>query len=214
MPDLTIKPVAAAGNKLILQDQAGGAVLTTADSGATAANVTLASTTTFPAGNVIWVNSVHKGDVASITTPITGTIQDMPDMTLTTPVPASSSSKYLVMANLAFGMNGDQTHIYTWLHRSISGGASGIVTGANADADGGSRTEAWGVSNAMFLGEQAITALQYLDSPSSTTAITYKLQWISGNTGPAYLNRSYRDSNSAANDGRATSSFTIMEIAG
>ena len=34
MPDLTIKPVAAAGNKLILQDQAGGAVLTTADSGA------------------------------------------------------------------------------------------------------------------------------------------------------------------------------------
>ena len=35
MADLTIKPVAAAGNKLILQDQAGGAVLTTADSGAT-----------------------------------------------------------------------------------------------------------------------------------------------------------------------------------
>ena len=41
MPDLTIKPVAAAGNKLILQDQAGGAVLTTTDSGATmSSNVT------------------------------------------------------------------------------------------------------------------------------------------------------------------------------
>jgi len=52
MPDLIIKPTNTSGNKLILQDQAGGAVLTTADSGATAANVTLASTTTFPAGKV------------------------------------------------------------------------------------------------------------------------------------------------------------------
>jgi hypothetical protein len=45
MADLTIKPVGAAGNKLILQDQAGGAVLTTADSGATIANATLNSPT-------------------------------------------------------------------------------------------------------------------------------------------------------------------------
>lgn len=47
MPDLIIKPKNQSGNKLILQDQAGGAVLTTADSGAT-----LASTTTFPTGMV------------------------------------------------------------------------------------------------------------------------------------------------------------------
>ena len=67
MPDLTIKPVAAAGNKLILQDQAGGAVLTTADAGATLGNSTqdnitrlgtvttgtLASSVTFPANHVI-----------------------------------------------------------------------------------------------------------------------------------------------------------------
>ena len=52
MPDLIIKPTATSGNKLILKDQAGGAVLTTADSGATAANVTLASTTVFPSGKV------------------------------------------------------------------------------------------------------------------------------------------------------------------
>ena len=45
MPDLIIKPKNQSGNKLILQDQAGGAVLTTADSGATAANVTLSNVT-------------------------------------------------------------------------------------------------------------------------------------------------------------------------
>ena len=45
MPDLTIKPVVGGSNKLILQDQAGGAVLTTAASGATIANATLPAPT-------------------------------------------------------------------------------------------------------------------------------------------------------------------------
>ena len=34
MPDLIIKPQATSGNKVILQDQAGGAVVTTLDGGA------------------------------------------------------------------------------------------------------------------------------------------------------------------------------------
>ena len=45
MPDLIIKPTATSGNKLILKDQAGGAVLTTADSGATLTNTTLTAPT-------------------------------------------------------------------------------------------------------------------------------------------------------------------------
>ena len=45
MPDLIIKPAAQSGNKVIIQDQAGGAVITTADSGATIANATLTSPT-------------------------------------------------------------------------------------------------------------------------------------------------------------------------
>jgi hypothetical protein len=40
MADLTIKPQAGSGNKVIIQDQAGGAVITTADSGATLGNST------------------------------------------------------------------------------------------------------------------------------------------------------------------------------
>ena len=70
MADLTIKPQAGNSNKLILQDQQGGAVLSTSTSGATIANATLNSPTlvtpalgtpasgvltnaTFPAGHVI-----------------------------------------------------------------------------------------------------------------------------------------------------------------
>ena len=39
MPDLTIKPNVGAGNKLIIQDQSGAPVLTTADSGAEITNI-------------------------------------------------------------------------------------------------------------------------------------------------------------------------------
>jgi len=39
MADLIIKPEATSGNKLILKDQAGGAVLTTADSGVEITNI-------------------------------------------------------------------------------------------------------------------------------------------------------------------------------
>ena len=43
MANLVLKPSTGAGNSVIVKDQAGGAVLTTADSGATIANATLAS---------------------------------------------------------------------------------------------------------------------------------------------------------------------------
>ena len=45
MADLIIKPATGDGNKLILQDKAGGAVLTTADSGATISGATIINTT-------------------------------------------------------------------------------------------------------------------------------------------------------------------------
>ena len=70
MPDLTIKPNSGSGNKVIIQDQAGGAVMTTADSGATIANATLTSP----------VINTPTGDVATIT----GT-QTLTNKTLTTP---------------------------------------------------------------------------------------------------------------------------------
>ena len=87
MPDLTIKPNAGSGNKIIIQDQAGGAVLTSADSGATIANATLTSPTlvtpalgtpasgvltnaTFPAGMVRQVKRFGMGIGANDSTDI------------------------------------------------------------------------------------------------------------------------------------------------
>jgi hypothetical protein len=60
MADLLIKPLTGAGNTVTIQDQAGGAILTSGNSGATIANATLTTPTiadmsnfTFPAGQII-----------------------------------------------------------------------------------------------------------------------------------------------------------------
>ena len=100
MPDLIIKPEATSGNKLILQDQAGGAVLTTADSGATIANATLTTPTiasmancTFPTGHPIQV----KGDTyapagaVTISTSSTRALSDNLQVEIT----CASTSNYL-----------------------------------------------------------------------------------------------------------------------
>ena len=52
----------------------------------------------------------------------------------------------------------------------------------------------------------------YLDSPSSTSALTYKLQWRD-ESGTIYLNRSVNDTDSAAGS-RTSSVITAMEVAG
>ena len=63
MANMIIRPATGTGNKVIVQDQAGAAVLTTADSGAAiesnvtnnagVATGTIASAVTFPAGHVL-----------------------------------------------------------------------------------------------------------------------------------------------------------------
>ena len=65
MGNLIIKGKGGAGNKLIIQDQAGGAVLTTADSGATIANSTL----TTPTLNTPTLNTPTIANMANCTFP-------------------------------------------------------------------------------------------------------------------------------------------------
>ena len=84
MPDLIIKPTNTSGNKVIIQDQAGGAVLTTADSGATfsGGNIGTVTAGTFEATigtsavvNVAYDSINTSGTVTSsdVTTQISGT---------------------------------------------------------------------------------------------------------------------------------------------
>ena len=92
-------------------------------------------------------------------------------------------------------------------------GSTPIYVGDSA----GSRSQ---VTNAIRItddarGEMHPESATFLDSPSTTSATTYKVQWCQtygGSSDGFYLNRSQQDTDS--NDrGRAASSITVMEVA-
>jgi len=91
MADLLIKPEAGSGNKLILQDQAGNAVLTTADSGASISENSL------PAGTMIWIGEKRVTSTAasiSSATSWTKTGNGTASLDLDLTIPAATVAKF------------------------------------------------------------------------------------------------------------------------
>ena len=119
--------------------------------------------------------------------------------------PSSTSSKVLLVVNL-FGDN------------STAGQAGFVQLVRDSTAVGvgdaaGSRTRAT-TALSSYAGPNTIYAsgANFLDSPSTTSATTYKVQVrVTGGTG--YVNRSFSDTDASATI-RAVSSITAMEVAG
>ena len=55
--------------------------------------------------------------------------------------------------------------------------------------------------------------INYLDSPATTSSVTYKIQLAGYSTNGTYINRSYQWQNTSAYDGTPSSTITVMEIA-
>ena len=123
--------------------------------------------------------------------------------------PQRSDSKILVMVNLRCSMNqSDRWSSYILLRDSQ------ILFDGTAD---GSRTQSslWhinfeGTGNGNSIGDKNIT---FLDSPASTSALTYKLQVRVQSGATGYVNRSGNDAN-ADYAPRTSSSITVMEVSG
>ena len=60
---------------------------------------------------------------------------------------------------------------------------------------------------------KATPSMTFLDSPSSTSAVTYQLQWQAEGSGTIYLNRTQFDSTTGVVGGRSISTFTATEVA-
>ena len=155
-------------------------------------------------GQVIQTLTAAKTDVFSTTSQ---SFVDIPTMTITI-TPSSTSSKILFSWNLTYGINGDIAHAYVMAMR----GSTNLLV---ADDDGANRTEATHVLNlGAGSGAHPVVNGVFLDSPNTTSATVYKLQLKSSNGTAIYINRSGRDNNAAAYDGRGTSSMCVQEIAG
>jgi hypothetical protein len=208
MANMIIRPSSGTGNKVIVQDQAGAAVLTTADSGATVANAILASTTTFPAGHVLQVVNTTKTDTFSES--LSANVNSSQNAIQVSITPSSTSNKILILWSInASGYVGSGGHISVRVVR----GSTNVAVGDAA----GNRNRITSISvNASNSDRPTFNSGNLLDSPSTTSAITYGIRLDNNDNGTAtmYLNRSKNDTDSNVNIHRTASSITVMEIAG
>lgn len=166
-------------------------------------------TVTLPAGTggkVLQVLSATKTDTQSFAS--SATFSDISGLSITI-TPTNASSKFLIMWSVSAGNGTDGSHFYVRLQRNGTNLALGDAASNRSGASGM-------VINTGHAGQRLTNASTYLDSPATTSAITYKLvgtsNWTGGGT--SWVNRSTRDQNLAGYDGRDSSSITVMEIAG
>jgi hypothetical protein len=122
--------------------------------------------------------------------------------------PSATSSKILVMMDVVGG-SGNNISIFLRLMRNTTAIHVGTDVGNRIASTAGASDDPYDQFAMSMTGT-------VLDSPSSTSEVTYKVQMStegSGNTGTCFINRSGEDSNSNQG-GRYTSSITVMEIAG
>ena len=128
--------------------------------------------------------------------------------------PKSSSSKFLLLADLKIGYSNFRCAVFWKFVRTVSGVASyDLFIG---DSSGSRQRCTWGTeepsdsNNAIY--ELHTTTGMYLDTPNTTTTCSFKVMWrVLDET--AYLNRTGADS-SHTRYPRGASSLTVMEIAG
>ena len=161
-------------------------------------------------GGIIQVKSVTKTDSESLTSNSTETLIPGLEVTIT---PTRSDSKILIMltVQVVTGSSFAEQHII--LKRNAT---TPIACGDAA----GNRTRATFALGAPNTYDQDQTAygpgnlsMTHLDSPATTSAVTYGLYHRDPNTNPLYVNRSTNDGDDDAYC-RVASSITVMEISG
>ena len=122
--------------------------------------------------------------------------------------PSSASSKILLVAQLTVGANAAAQ----WGHFRFSGGNSTAYVGAAA----GNRTRAvfGGLNNQGDGFYLSAFSMVYVDSPATTSPVTYVVQGMTGTTNATtfYINRSQQDENSNR-QARGASSLLAIEVA-
>ena len=177
---------------LVLPDEAG-TVLTSAGVPASA----------MPAGSVLQVVSTTKTDAYSFL----GTdFADVPGLSVSI-TPISSASKILIISSVSGQGGVSASFLATRLVRNsteIAVGDAHTSGAARATSSSGYTQDGGGLLHLSMV---------HLDSPSTTSATTYKVQASSLHSGAAaYINRSQQDNSYTR--ARTTSSITVMEIAG
>ena len=154
-------------------------------------------------GKILQVVQTVKTDTTSYSN--ASSFADISGMSITI-TPSSTSNKILIIPDLALGSSDMSNYHLVWrlLRGSTAIGVSTSATTAQLTGTGGMHRGASG-ANAYFFGHSKM----FLDSPSTTSATTYKCQWSAYDNGATlYLNR--RGSNTVVG---GISTITAMEVA-
>ena len=153
------------------------------------------------AGKVLQVVSTTKTDTFTTTST---TFADVTGFSVAI-TPTATSSKILILCTMNWSGDNAAAAAYCKLLR----GSTDIFIGDAA----GSRTR---VSQAHIASNDDVsgtTSLNFLDSPSSTSEQTYKVQMAVSASGTGTFNRGRTDTDNSQNS-RGASTITVMEIAG
>ena len=153
-------------------------------------------------GGVIQVKSATKTDGNFNTTSTSYTDVTGLSVSIT---PTRSDSKILIFANV-HGIGDSSTQAYLRFMRDSTAICVGTSVGSRVAATMGSMYQ--DQSNDVNSCSQT-----FLDSPSTTSSVTYKIQCRTQGSGSIYINRSQTDANDSTS-GRFTSSLTVMEVSG
>ena len=159
-------------------------------------------------GTVIQVVNAEKLDTASTNSNKPSWVDTGLSCTIT---PKASNSKILIHADYAGGVT-TAAFNYFRVVRNVGGGSYSMISEGTSP---GSRTAIHGmVYDADNQGIVSLQTFNHLDSPSTTSAVNYKIQFANGGGGGyIYIGQSNRDSDGAAADPRAASRIVLQEIA-
>ena len=165
---------------------------------------------TTPAGHVIQVKQTVVNSTFS--TAVGSGFAEMTDFR-TNITPASTSNKILIRASLYIGQSYWSARGRILKNTTPISGALGAAAGNRTSTTWYNVTYDAGAGSSSTYDVNCVS-FEYLDSPSTTSQITYSLD-IGGYSGShtVYLNRSDHDNDGATYDSRTISTLTLMEIA-
>ena len=151
------------------------------------------------AGGIIQLKSVTHTEFESQALTGSGNFFDIAGMSVTI-TPTRADSKIFVMTTVAVACNNANRNNFIQLRRDSTDIAKGTEGGATNGSFYHKTRDNFSPAN---------ISVQFLDSPATTSAVTYKVRWSGENGDTYYLNRNASNTNEGM-----VSSITVMEVSG
>ena len=124
--------------------------------------------------------------------------------------PSATSSKILVQ--VAMRVSGVDEEAYLQMIRSVGGTDTAIGNGTGGNHASFTQLVGWSAGNGYY--DYHDVPFLFLDSPNTTSAITYKLQWRRQQSSTLYIGRTGYSATATNYSGSSSNTIMVMEVAG